>query len=427
MFTTARQFTSLVPSLLLLLFFVSPAFSADTAEQKTLTISSGEELTFDVYGNPEQRPQLRILWILPGFGADPRHQETAEALAEQGAEVWLIDLADALFLTKGAKTMREIPGKVVADLINALAQKDTDILVISSRYGAIPALRGIYTWQSQASRQGKLIGAIFFSPSFFTQIPELGTAPSFIDELSATNIPLYIFQAENNANRWHLPAVLAALQHAPVYTELLKGTMSVFYDKDNSPESLAIAKKAPMMILRAARQLRQHVVPSAPRPMTTTTTTFRSGLNSRLQKYQGDVKPIPIKLRDISGNPFNLQDFKGKVTLVNFWASWCRPCIEEIPSLNRLTGAMKGKPFQLISVNYAESADDIRTFLKMVNVDFPVLVDPGGQLTGQWKVVAFPSTFVIGPDGDIHYGVNAGIQWDTAEVIQRLNNLLPTP
>jgi peroxiredoxin len=88
---------------------------------------------------------------------------------------------------------------------------------------------------------------------------------------------------------------------------------------------------------------------------------------------------------------------------------------------------MQGKPFQLISVNYAEAPEVIRSFLSMVNVDFPVLVDPGGQLAGQWKVVAFPSTFVIGPDGKIHYGVNAGIHWDTEEVIRQLNQLLPKP
>jgi len=87
---------------------------------------------------------------------------------------------------------------------------------------------------------------------------------------------------------------------------------------------------------------------------------------------------------------------------------------------------MNGKPFQLISVNYAESANDIRAFLDNVNVDFPVLIDPGGKLTSQWKVLAFPSTFVIGPDGNIQYGVNAGIHWDTEAIIAQLNNLLPT-
>jgi thiol-disulfide isomerase/thioredoxin len=426
LFFTPRQLTALLVSLWLFVF--APVTAADSAVQKILTTPSGEEFSFDVYHNT--KPNLRILWISPGFGVDPRIRETAEALATLNTEVWLIDLVDALFLTKGAQTMREIPGKLVADLINALAQQTantSEILIISSRYGAIPALRGVHAWQSQPTPQGKLIGSVFFSPSFFTHVPELGAAPNFIDELAATNSPIYIFQSANNSVRWHLPAVLEALQHATVYTELLKGTMSVFYHKDDSPNSVTAFEKAPKMILRAAKQLRQHTTPPTPLAIINTDSTERSGINTRLKKYRGSVIPTPIKLRDVTGKQFDIREFKDKVTVVNFWATWCGPCIEEIPSLNRLKVAMQGKPFQLISVNYAESAKDIVAFLKMVDVDFPVLIDPGGKLTGRWKVVAFPSTFVIGPDGKIHYGVNAGIHWDADEVIQKLNQLLPKP
>ena len=422
---SARQSAVLIFSLLLL--FSPSVFAADTATQKTLTSPSGEDFSFDVYSPTKQKPNFRILWIAPGFGIDQRLRETAEALAKQSVEVWVIDLADALFLPKGAQTMREIPGKIVADFINMIALQGgtSEVLVISGRYGAIPALRGIHAWQSQAARQGKLIGTLFFSPSFFTQVPELGSTPTFIDELVATNVPIYIFQAARNGNRWHLPAVLAELKHATVFSEIIKDAMSVFYKKDTSVGSAAAFKKAPQMILRAARLLRQYPVPNTALPIGTKSKIARSGINDQLRKYRGSVQAMPITLRDINGRQYNIQDFKGKVTLVNFWASWCRPCVKEIPSLNRLKNAMQGKPFQLISINYAETAEDIRRFMSMANVDFPVLVDPDGRLAGQWKVVAFPSTFVIGPDGKIHYGVNAGIQWDTEAVSRQLNQLLP--
>jgi thiol-disulfide isomerase/thioredoxin len=426
MFSLARQSAILLAGLIL--FSLQNAFAADAIIQKTLTIADGDEFSFEVYAETKQKPTLRILWIAPGFGIDPRLRETAQALGKQGAEVWLIDLADALFLPKGAQSMRTIPSEVVAGLINALAQLDdnrTEILLVSGRYGAIPSLRGVYAWQAQADRQGNFIGSVFFSPSFFTHVPELGAAPSFIDELAASNSPIYIFQAANNANRWHLTAVLESLQHAPVYTEMLKGAMSVFFHKDDSPASVAAFKNAPAMILRAARRLRQHNMPAAPLPMNKTTAVSRSGINTRLREYRGSVQATPIHLRDISGKQFNIEDFKGKLTLVNFWATWCRPCVEEIPSLNQLNIAMQDKAFQLISVNYAETAEDIAAFLKKVNVDVPVLLDPGGQLTGKWKVVAFPSTFVIGPDGKIAFGVNAAIHWDTPDVIHQLQQLLP--
>ena len=111
--------------------------------------------------------------------------------------------------------------------------------------------------------------------------------------------------------------------------------------------------------------------------------------------------------------------------MINFWASWCHPCLEEIPSLNRLRNKMRGKPFQLISVNYAESAETIKAFLKQVKVDYPVLLDPNGEIATQWNVIAYPSTFVIGSDGKIHYGVNAAIAWDAPEVIHLLEGLMP--
>ena len=85
---------------------------------------------------------------------------------------------------------------------------------------------------------------------------------------------------------------------------------------------------------------------------------------------------------------------------------------------------MQGKPFELISINYAEKADTIKEFMKMVNVEFPVLLDENGLESASWKVIAFPSTFVIGRDGLIHYGVNAGIEWDTPEVLTVINKML---
>lgn len=413
----------------LLLGCVSTASAQESSETQSLTTSAGEEITFELFKSTNKDIELRILWIAPGFGVGPRHQEAAQALAKKGVEVWLIDIADALFLTRGATSLRKIPGTLVADLINALSNHNNDpaeVLIVSSTYGAIPTLRGIHAWQSQDTKATGFIGAVLFSPSFLSHVPELGAEPVFIPELAATNAPMYIFQAANNGNRWQLPAALKELKHADVYVELLKDVMSVFYEKDMSPNSLETFKKVPGMILRAARQLRQHSMPLTPLPLTADkNVTDSSGLNTRLKSYKGTVSPKPIRLHDASGQLFDIADYQGKVTVINFWASWCPPCVEEIPSLNRLKQTMQGKPFQLISINYAETAETIRDFLKQVDVDFPVLLDPGGQLTAQWKVMAFPSTFVIGPDGKVHYGVNAGIHWDTEEIIHQLNDLLP--
>ncbi|MCG6886442.1 MAG: TlpA family protein disulfide reductase [Proteobacteria bacterium] len=412
--------------LLLLGLGVEQGIADETSIQHNLVLPSGEEIPFEVFG---QGNRLRVLWIAPNFGIRPRHRHVAEALGQRGMEVWQVDLPEALFQPANSDTLRQIPPGMVADIITALSDHGRHpVLVISSIYGAIPALRGIHAWQTRYPKPGVLIGAIFFTPYFFTHVPALGATPTFIPELYATNIPIYIFEAEKNGNRWHLPAMQSALQqHAPVYTEIMGGVTSLFYEDDSSAQTLAMLEVIPDKIIRATGILRQHKTPltaiSLPEAIAIPDTT-QTQLDSRLQPYRGNIHPQPILLQDARGHRFELKNFRNRITLINFWASWCPPCVDEIPSLNRLKKKMAGKPFDLISVNYAESPEHIRTFMKKVAVDFPVLVDPNGQLTGKWNVVAFPSTFVIGPDGRIHYGVNAAIHWDTPEVIEQLEQLL---
>lgn len=134
--------------------------------------------------------------------------------------------------------------------------------------------------------------------------------------------------------------------------------------------------------------------------------------------------PPSIQLTDVFGKRLTRDQYRGKVTIVNFWATWCKPCLEEIPSLNRLQQQFPDRSrFEILSINYAQSAMVIKDFMKKVRIDFPVLVDESGKQAARWKVLVFPSTFVIGGDGEFHYGVNAGIMWDTPEVIRTLKQL----
>ncbi len=411
-----------------LLFLPSMLCHADpTADvSKILALPTGEDITLEVF---EGGNQLRILWIVSTPGIKPRQRQVAAALARHNMQVWLVDLAESLFLPHSTQSLRSIPAPLVAELIKAWLKTGhtSPALILSNSYGAIPALRGIRAWQAQHPANANLLGAVFFSPNFFTHVPALGSPPSFIPELSATNVPIYLYQEAKNGNRWHLPAVLEVLQlHAPVYTELLPGVTSMFYDEDTAPETLAVLDTLPQKLQRAASRLARHTIPARALPVDTRTSVVtNSGLDSRLTAYRGQVQPQPFSLMDAKGNHLEVRDFKDQVTVINFWASWCSPCVEEIPSLNRLKQAMQGKAFELISINYAETPQHIRNFMRKVAVDFPVLVDPTGMLAGQWNVVAFPSTFVIGPDGNIHYGVNAAIHWDAPEVIEQINQLLP--
>lgn len=413
---------------LFLLILLACLLSCNSAQiesqQHTIEILGSEEINFTVYGKNRQQ---RILWLGPNYGIQERHKQAAKDMAKAGMEVWLTNLAEGLFLPTGAETMRNIPNDAIADLIEQLSDKGKyEVVVMSSGYGGIPVLRGIHAWQNRNGKSAKLTGVILFSPYFYTHVPTLGTTPTFVNIVNATNIPVYIFQDEKNGNRGHLPAMLSALQqNSPVYTEIMKGTTFIFYDEDKAPETFAILKRLPKKIERAIEYLSQHDIPASTIDIPGEESIARnSGLNVELTPYRGKVRPEPLALPDATGENFTLNDYKGKVTLVNFWASWCTPCIEEIPSLNRLKTKMQGKPFQLVSINYAETPERIKDFMEKVKVDFPVLLDTDGNISKKWKVVAFPSTFVIGVDGKIHYGVNAAIHWDTDKVIQQLERLI---
>ena len=393
--------------------------SVFAARQQVLRLHDGIEISADVYG---PAGLTRILWIAPSYGIHPRHQQVAEDLGKLGFEVWQVDLADALFLPRGANTMRQIPPAIVTQLIQQLIVDNHRLLIISGSYGSIPALRGVQQWQSQKPVAASVIGIMLFSPYLYTQVPPLGQAPDFIP--MQTSVPIYIFQAEKNGNRWHFPAQLAHMQeHATVYSEIMPGVTSMFYDEDSAGATKIALSNIAKHIKQRIPLLAKHIYPLSA-PGVTSDATPRLGLDEKLKPYHGKIQPIPFDLKDVHGKTYRRHKFKDKVTIINFWASWCPPCVEEIPSLNRLREKMQGQNFELISINYAESPDKIKNFMQQVAVDFPVLVDPEGKTAGKWKVVAFPSTFVIGPDGQIHYGVNAAILWDTHEVIQQLKSLL---
>lgn len=151
-----------------------------------------------------------------------------------------------------------------------------------------------------------------------------------------------------------------------------------------------------------------------------------SGAHAReLQSYKGDPTPPPLKLQDLQGAWHDLDKLRGKVVLVNFWATWCPPCVHEIPSMQRLNARMRDKPFVILAVDMAEPEQDIRAFLKKIPVDFTILLDKDGKALQAWKVFAFPTSFVLGPDGQIRYALPGALEWDSPEVIEKIEGLYP--
>ena len=423
-----RHFIQTSLATLCLLLFTGTAWSADSAEEITVEIKDTELslLRFNAEG------KHLIIWISPGFGDLQRSYDVAETISRRGIEVWHIDLAESLFLTQSTNTLRALDGSYVAGLISEAHESTGKSVTLMTRsYAAIPVLRGARLWQMQAAKSDNdqydyLTGAILFSPELYSEIPPLGLDPVYDPIASSTNIPIMLYQSGRRGNRWQLNKTLEKLQAggAAVYLKILPGVTGVFYLKDNAVETSNVLKQLPKEIERVVHMLERIPTPKTVNKLMADGKPAFSSLDITLNPFISDMAPIEIDLKTASGESFTREDFTGKVTLVNFWASWCGPCVEEIPALNRLREYMKDKPFELISINYAEKPEQIREFLNMVKVDFPVLLDEDGSYSAKWNVLVYPATFVIATDGNIVYGVNGAIEWDSEEISDKLEALM---
>ena len=134
--------------------------------------------------------------------------------------------------------------------------------------------------------------------------------------------------------------------------------------------------------------------------------------------------PPAFSLNDTRDTMHRLADYRGKVILVNFWASWCPPCIKEMPSMQRLQTQLADRPFGILAVNVGEKKYKVWKFAKLVNFTLPVLLDTKSHTFNTWDASVLPTRFILDTEGRIRYRVQADLEWDTAEVIALIEELL---
>jgi len=138
----------------------------------------------------------------------------------------------------------------------------------------------------------------------------------------------------------------------------------------------------------------------------------------------GDQAP-PFRLPALTGQEVDLQSFSGRVVLLNFWATWCPPCVQEMPSLDRLHRALAPQGLVVLSVSADEDEAALLSFLKRVPVSFPVLRDPGGRVAAsRYRTTGYPETFVIDGAGVIREVFVGPAEWDTPAALDHFRGLL---
>lgn len=118
----------------------------------------------------------------------------------------------------------------------------------------------------------------------------------------------------------------------------------------------------------------------------------RSGLNP------GDNPPA-VELLGLDQKTHSISDYKGKVVLLNFWATWCGPCVEELPALQSLYNKLKPQGFEILAIGVDDEESSLREFQKKYSLTFPILIDKSGMAKNKFKMTGVPESFLLDRDG----------------------------
>lgn len=139
---------------------------------------------------------------------------------------------------------------------------------------------------------------------------------------------------------------------------------------------------------------------------------FIFGQREKFEPVVANTEILDFELPDLSGNMHKLSDYKGKVVFLNFWATWCKPCEEEMPSMQALYDNLSSFPFVIVAVSVDnDSPENVEKFVKKYGLTFPVLHDRRGKVKETYKTTGVPETFIIDQNGVIAEKVRGPRDW----------------
>ena len=131
---------------------------------------------------------------------------------------------------------------------------------------------------------------------------------------------------------------------------------------------------------------------------------------------------------DLNGKRVSLSDYRGMVVLVNIWATWCRPCVQEMPSMEKLYDRLRGRNFEILAVSIDSTGREaVAPFMLRLNLTFPALLDPEGKIKSLYGLTGIPETFIIDKEGILIERIIGPIDWATPEVYRFFQNLIQKP
>ncbi|MBW2494177.1 MAG: TlpA family protein disulfide reductase [Deltaproteobacteria bacterium] len=126
----------------------------------------------------------------------------------------------------------------------------------------------------------------------------------------------------------------------------------------------------------------------------------------------------------LGGSSLSLDELRGKVVLLNFWATWCKPCEDEMPAMERLYRSLAGTDFELVAVSVDEDPAAVVTFVNRMGLTFPVLWDSQQSVTADYQTFRFPESLLVGRDGVVLERYVGPKEWDAKAYVDRIRRLL---
>ncbi len=373
-----------------------------------------------------------LLWLPSERGLNEAHAEHARALAQLGHEVWLADLHSAYFVQRDRRSISRFPLDDVVALIDAATRaSDAKVVLVSSSRGAQLALIAAREWQLRYPGASRIQGAVLMHANLYRERPEIGEAARYLPIARATNLPVYLLDAQYSSRSAYigtLGEVLGAGGSA-VYTQVVQDVQGGFFareDSDLAPGERVAKHGFARLLDRAVRALENSPTPSmaAPSPVSTVQFSARPRSASALRPLDQALPAPRLRLPDYERREYSLEDRAARVVLVNFWATWCKPCVDEIPSLHRLRETIGDSAFEIVTVNVAENHDRVGRFLERVPIELPLLMDLDGRAARDWNIYVYPSSFLVDREGIIRYAYLGALEWDLTENITIIRSLL---
>ena len=142
---------------------------------------------------------------------------------------------------------------------------------------------------------------------------------------------------------------------------------------------------------------------------------------------ENGLQAQPFTLPNLNRQPVSLSDHKGNIILINFWATWCRDCVQEMPELEKLFQEYQGKGLSIFAIALdREGQSAVETFLKKENLEltYPILLDPEEKVARAYRLSWVPVTIMVGQEGEIIETVLGARPWGSEEVMASIEQLL---